>query len=387
MGEVRQGALQAVLIEALAAASELPATAVRRAVMLGGELPAVAVAALRDGEPGLARFRLELMRPIQPMLAGTAPSPAEALAKRGRAAFEWKLDGARIQVHRRGDDVRVFTRKLHDVTAAVPEVVEAARELPADRLVLDGEVIALRPDGRPHPFQTTMRRFGRKLDVGALRDELPLSPFFFDVLHVGGDDLLERAAAERWSVLADLVPAARRVTREVLDDEADAEAFFERALDQGHEGLVVKDLDAPYEAGRRGGNWLKLKLAHTLDLVVLAAEWGSGRRRGLLSNLHLGARDPSTGGFVMLGKTFKGLTDETLRRQTERLQSLATEVEQHVVHVRPELVVEIAFDGIQRSPQYPAGLALRFARLRRYRADKSAAEIDTIDAVRDLLRE
>lgn len=373
VGELRQGALEGVLVEAVARAADLPAAEVRRAAMLSGELREVATAALAVGRAALGRFRMELLRPVQPMLAGSAESPAAALGKLGRAAFEWKLDGARVQVHRRGDEVRVFTRKLNEVTASVPELVEAALALPEPELVLDGEVLALDAEGRPHPFQVTMRRFGRRLDVAALRAELPLTPFFFDVLHAGGEDWIDRPGSERWGALADLVPGDLRVPRAELEDEDAAEAFFQQALERGHEGLVAKALEAPYEAGRRGGGWLKLKPAHTLDLVVLAAEWGSGRRQGWLSNLHLGARDPTTGGFVMLGKTFKGMTDEVLARQTEELLARETHREGHVVHVRPELVVEIALDGLQDSPHYPGGLALRFARLRRYRADKTPA--------------
>jgi DNA ligase-1 len=318
------------------------------------------------------------------MLAQSAASPADALAKLGRAAFEWKLDGARVQVHRDGERVRVFTRQGNDVTAAVPELVEGARAFPSKRFVLDGEALALRADGRPQPFQVTMRRFGRRLDVERLRAELPLAPRYFDLLHEGGEDWIDRPGEERWRALEALVPAGARVGRAVTDDAGEAERFLADTLARGHEGLVAKALDAPYEAGRRGARWLKLKPVHTLDLVVLAAEWGSGRRRGRLSNLHLGARDPATGGFVMLGKTFKGMTDEVLAWQTTRLQALASDTEGHVVHVRPELVVEIAFDGVQRSPHYPGGVALRFARLVRYRDDKSPLEADTIETVRAL---
>jgi DNA ligase-1 len=308
----------------------------------------------------------------------------QALASLGEAGLEWKLDGARVQVHKDGEAVKVFSRSLREVTAAVPEVAALARAAPARTLVLDGEALALRPDGSPEPFQVTMQRFGRKLDVERLQAELPLSAFFFDVLHADGADLLDRAARQRWEVLARLLPPAHLVPRLVTGDRAAAEGFFEDALRRGHEGLVAKDLDAPYEAGRRGAAWLKVKRAHTLDLVVLAAEWGSGRRRGLLSNLWLGARDPEAGGFAMLGKTFKGMTDAMLRWQTERLRSLATRAEAHLVHVRPELVVEVAFDGIQASPTYPSGLALRFARVKRYREDKRAEDADAIETVRAL---
>jgi DNA ligase-1 len=352
---------------------------------MAGALPVAAEAALSGGAEGLARFRLRLLAPVQPMLAETSADVAEALAELGEAAIEWKLDGARVQAHRDGDEVRVFSRSLRDVTPAVPEVVEAVRALPARRLVLDGEAIALRSDGAPQPFQATMRRFGRKLDVGALRRELPLSVLFFDALHADGEDLVARPLAERHRALAEVVPAALLVPRLVTADPGAAGAFLVEALRRGHEGVVAKALGAPYEAGRRGAAWRKVKRAHTLDLVVLAAEWGHGRRRGFLSNLHLGARDPERGGFAMLGKTFKGMTDAMLAWQTERLRGLALgEGDDLVVHVRPELVVEVAFDGIQASPRYPAGLALRFARVKRYREDKRADEADTVEAVRAL---
>lgn len=384
-GELRQGALEGVLAEAVARAAEVPADAVRRAAMMAGALPPVAAAALAEGAPGLARFRLRLGEPVSPMLAATAADVEEALGALGEAALEWKLDGARVQVHRDGDDVRIFSRALRDVTAAVPEVVEAVRALPARALVLDGEAIALGAGGAPAPFQETMRRFGRKLDVDALRRELPLSVVFFDALHAEGEDLAATPAFERHAALAAVVPEALRVPRLVTADPAAAGAFLEGALRRGHEGVMAKALGAPYEAGRRGSAWLKVKRAHTLDLVVLAAEWGHGRRRGWLSNLHLGARDPERGGFAMLGKTFKGLTDERLAWQTERLRGLALgEGDGGVVHVRPELVVEVLFDGLQASPRYPAGLALRFARVKRYREDKRADEADTVEAVRRL---
>jgi DNA ligase-1 len=386
-GELRQGALEGVLVEAVARAAALPAGDVRRAVMLAGALPEVAEAALSGGAGALARFRLRLLAPVQPMLAETSAGVAEALGELGEAALEWKLDGARVQVHRDGEEVRVFSRSLRDVTPAVPEVVEAVRALPARRLVLDGEAIALRPGGAPEPFQATMRRFGRKLDVAALRRELPLSVLFFDALHAEGEDLVAEPLSRRHEALAAILPAPLRVPRLVTSDPGAASAFLDDAVGRGHEGVMAKDLRAPYEAGRRGAAWRKVKRAHTLDLVVLAAEWGHGRRRGFLSNLHLGARDPAHGGFAMLGKTFKGMTDEMLAWQTERLRALALgEGEGGVVHVRPELVVEVAFDGLQASPRYPAGLALRFARVKRYRTDKRPEEADTIDAVRAIFR-
>src|SRR5207249_9541333 len=350
----------------------------------------VAHAALTEGAAGLARFRVELFRPLQPMLAQAADDVRDALARLGEgggegeggAAFEYKLDGARIQVHKAGDEVRVFSRQLNDVTQAVPEVVEAVRRLPLADAILDGEAIALRPDGTPLPFQVTMRRFGRKLDVERLRAELPLASFFFDILYADGASLLDDPYLRRFAALAAAVPGEQRVPRIVTSDAGEAAAFFERAIAAGQEGLMAKALEARYDAGARGAAWLKLKPAHTLDLVVLAAEWGHGRRRGRLSNIHLGARDPTTGGWVMLGKTFKGMTDEMLEWQTAKLLELETAREGHVVHVRPELVVEIAFDGIQASPRYPGGLALRFARVVGYRPDKGTDLTDTIDTVR-----
>ena len=383
-GEIRQGAQEGVLFEAVAAASELPAERVRRAAMLGGSLREVALAALREGERGLERFQLEVMRPIQPMLAGAAEDAEQACAKLGRAAFEWKLDGARIQAHKQGEQVRVWSRKLHEVTAAVPEVVEAVRAFEAEELILDGEVLAFDERGRPQPFQVTMSRFGRKLDVEAQRARTPLTPVFFDVLYHDGAPLCDAEGTRRWETLERALPESSRVRRVVSEDPEQARTFFAEALDRGYEGLVAKALEAPYEAGRRGARWLKLKPAHTLDLVVLAAEWGSGRREGWLSNLHLGARQAESGDFVMLGKTFKGMTDATLERQTAELLARETRREGHVVHVRPELVVEIAFDGVQQSPQYPGGVALRFARLKRYRDDKRPAQADTLETVRAL---
>jgi DNA ligase-1 len=375
-GELRQGAQEGVMVDAVARAAEVPRDAVRRAHMLRGDLGAVAQVALSEGAAGLAAIGLQVGRAIQPMLAAPGDDIETALARTGRAAVEYKLDGARLQVHRSGDEVRAFTRSLDDITARVPEVVEAVLALPARELVLDGEAIALRPDGRPHPFQVTASRFGSRRADGSV----PLTPLFFDLLHVDGDDLIDRPGAERAIALADLAPGERIVPRAVVVDAPAAQAFLDAALAAGHEGVLVKDLDAPYAAGRRGAGWLKVKPRHTLDLVVLAAEWGHGRRRGWLSNLHLGARDPA-GGFVMLGKTFKGLTDAMLTWQTERLLSLETARDNWTVHVRPELVVEIAFDGVQTSPRYPGGVALRFARVLRHRPDKSAAEADTIDAV------
>jgi ATP-dependent DNA ligase I len=383
VGELRQGALEGVMIEAVAAAAAVPESDVRRAAMLAGDLGAVAHVALTEGAPGLARFTIEMERPVQPMLAQSAEDVADALSRLGTVALEWKLDGARVQVHKAGDLVRVFTRQLNEVTAAVPEIVEAVRVLPSRELILDGEAIAITADGAPQPFQVTMRRFGRKLDVDALRTELPLTAYFFDCLQRDGEPLVDRPAQQRFATLAEALPARLVVPRIVTSDLGIAEAFYQDALARGHEGVMAKALDAPYEAGRRGAGWLKVKRAHTLDLVVLAAEWGHGRRRGWLSNLHLGARDPNGGGFVMLGKTFKGLTDELLEWQTRELGALEVSHDAYTVYVRPERVVEIAFNDLQASRQYPGGLALRFARVKAYRPDKRAQDADTIETVRE----
>ena len=381
VGELRQGALEGVMLDAVAAAADLPAAEVRRAATLAGGIPKVASAAL--GGAGLEAFSIRLMHPVLPMLAQPAEDVAAALKDLGTALLEWKLDGARVQVHKSGSDIRVFTRNLNEVTARVPEVA-AALESVAASLILDGEVIALRADGRPHPFQTTMRRFGRKLDDQTLRGELPLSVFFFDCLLRDGEPLIDRGAAARRETLEQTVPAMFLTPSLITHDLGKAQAFYADALAHGHEGLMAKALEAPYEAGRRGAGWLKVKSAHTLDLVVIAVEWGGGRRKGWLSNLHLGARDPASGGFVMLGKTFKGLTDETLAWQTRELLARETSRDDWTVHVRPELVVEIAFNDVQQSPQYPAGMALRFARVKGYRPDKRAEEADTIDTVRQI---
>jgi DNA ligase-1 len=382
MGELRQGALAGLMTEALARAAGVPSGEIRRALMITGDLHEVARASLTEGGQGLAGLSVRLFRPLQPMLAQSAGTLEEALDGIPQAAVEWKLDGGRVQVHKDGQDVRVFSRRLNDVTLAVPEVVEAVRSIGVRSLVLDGEVIALQADGSPHPFQVTMRRFGRRLDVDTSRGELPLSPFFFDLLYVDGEALLGRRAADRFAALAEALPSSLIVPRFASEERAAALAFLQDALRRGHEGVMVKDLRSPYEAGRRGRAWLKVKAARTLDLVVLAAEWGHGRRRGYLSNLHLGAPDPRTGEFVMLGKTFKGLTDEMLAWQTERLLALETSRDDWTVYVRPELVVEVAFNDVQASPHYPGGMALRFARVKGYRPDKTAAEADTIDAVR-----
>jgi DNA ligase 1 len=381
VGELRQGALEGVMLEALAAASGLAAADIRRAATHAGGIPQVARAALSGGNDALRQFEIKLMQPVLPMLAQSSDDVAAALKDLGTALLEWKLDGARIQVHKSGSEVRVFTRNLNDVTSRVPEVVTALKDV-SSSLILDGEAIALRPDGRPHPFQVTMRRFGRKLDDETLRRELPLSAFFFDCLLRDGASLVDLGAGERRRTLQATLPAMLLTPSLVTAEVGEAEAFYADALAHGHEGLMVKALDAPYEAGRRGAGWLKLKSAHTLDLVVIAVEWGSGRRKGWLSNLHLGARDPGTGSFVMLGKTFKGLTDEMLEWQTRELLAREIRRDEWTVHVKPELVVEIAFNDVQQSSQYPAGIALRFARVKGYRPDKRPEEADTIDTVR-----
>lgn len=382
-GGLRQGALDGVVLDALASATGLLAAAVRRAAMLGGSIPEVGAALLASGADALARYDLVPFRPILPMLASPGGPLEEALETLGEAVLETKLDGARLQVHKDGDEVRLYTRALHDVTTRAPEVVALVQALPARTLVLDGEVIALGEGGRALPFQTTMSRFGKRSSPDATA--LPLTARFFDVVHADGRSLLDAPLAQRRAALAELVPASARIDAIVTADVEEAEAFYARAIAAGHEGLMAKSLVAGYEAGARGASWLKIKPAHTLDLVVLAVERGSGRRSRWLSNLHLGARDPVRGGFVMLGKTFKGMTDAMLAWQTEKLGALATgESDGYVVHVRPELVVEIAFDGVQESPHYPGGLALRFARVKRYREDKPATEADTIETVRTI---
>ncbi|WP_433888046.1 ATP-dependent DNA ligase [Streptomyces sp. CA-111067] len=386
-GEVRQGALDAAAAEGLAAATGAAPADVRRAVMLAGALDPVAQALLARGPEALAGFSLTLGQPVLPMLASSAGSVAEAVAKAGACAVEEKLDGIRVQVHRDGTAVRIFTRTLDDVTARLPEVAAAVLALDGERFILDGEVLALDRDGRPRPFQETAGRVGSRVDVAAAARAMPVSAVFFDVLYADGRDLLDLPYGERHQVLERLLPDELRVRRATVADPADeaelraADDFFARTLRRGHEGVVVKAAGGPYAAGRRGASWLKVKPVHTLDLVVLAVEWGHGRRTGKLSNLHLGARDED-GSFVMLGKTFKGLTDALLDWQTERLRSIAVSDDGHVVTVRPELVVEIAYDGVQASTRYPGGLTLRFARVLRYREDKTAEQADTVATVR-----
>ena len=384
-GELRQGALEGVLVEAVAKAAGAPPDAVRQAAMMCGDLGEVASALVREGVNSLSMYSIELFRPVEPMLASPCESVSEALQSFGEAAFELKVDGARVQAHKAGSEVRVFSRALRDVTPAVPEVVEALRAFPAREVILDGEVIAMQPNGTPYPFQETMKRFGRRLEVDRLRSELPLTPYFFDCLYSEGRSLVASAQRDRFSTLASLA-GSFTVPHRVISDAASAAAFFNSAIAAGHEGVMAKSLVAPYAAGSRGSAWLKIKQVRTLDLVVLAAEWGSGRRRGWLSNLHLGARDPVRNRFVMLGKTFKGMTDELLEWQTAALLEREVGREGHIVFVRPELVVEIAFNDVQESPQYPGGLALRFARVKGYRPDKTAAQADTLQSLQDIYR-
>jgi DNA ligase-1 len=471
-GELRQGAQAGLLADAIARAAEVPAAAVRRALLLSGDLKQVAVAALTGGAAALAEIHLRVGTPLTPMLASSAPDVATALVATGTpATVDVKLDGIRVQVHRSGDEVAVFTRSLDDITSRLPGVVAAVRALPVREIVLDGEAMALDARGRPRPFQETSSRAatrgaraargrssraGAAIDAGGVGVAEPsrgargagdggaalvaggnaaagagpgavasgagaaidagggmaeptrelrdaggtdggggaagpglvvasgLVPYFFDLLHLDGVDLLDEPGRVRWAALADALPGELIVGRRTVETGEQGADAFAAALAAGQEGIVVKSPDAPYDVGRRGSAWVKVKPRHTLDLVVLAVEWGHGRRQGWLSNLHLGARDTRTGGFVMLGKTFKGLTDELLRWQTARFQELAVDDSGWVVTVRPEQVVEIAFDGVQTSPRYPGGVALRFARVLRYRDDKRADEADTIDMVKEI---
>ena len=409
LGELRQGALEGLMIEAVASASELPAVDVRRAAMVAGGIAAVAAPALTQGREGLQKFSISVFLPLAPMLAQPADDISDALARIPTASIEWKLDGARVQVHKAGDVVRVFSRTGNELTSAAIEIVEAVRVLDAETLILDGEAIALRSNGTPYPFQDTMRRFGRASAISAgrpqadhvpprgagaqrtgantvisdrMRETMPLSVFFFDCLRINDDDLIGRPGSERLAAMAAIVPPSMITPRIVTSDLSTAQAFYDDAVLRQHEGVMVKAIDAAYEPGHRSASWLKVKRAHTLDLVVIAAEWGHGRRKGWLSNLHLAARDPSTGGFIMLGKTFKGMTDAMLKWQTEELLARAISRDDWSVRVRPELVVEVTFNDLQNSPRYPAGLALRFARVKGYRTDKTPEQADTIDTVR-----
>jgi DNA ligase-1 len=384
LGELRQGALEGIMLEAVAKAAGIPLERVRHAAMVAGDVAGIARTLLEKGGAGLDEYGVQLFRPVQPMLAQTADDVAEALDDLGEAALEFKLDGARIQVHKSGSDVAVFSRALNNVTLAVPEVVEAVRAMPAHDLILDGEVLSLMPDGRPQPFQVTMRRFGRKLDMERMRAELPLSPFWFDLMYLNGGDLLAETQARRFDLLTEVAPADSVVPHIRTSEASRGHEFLEDALGRGHEGVMAKALDSTYATGARGRSWLKVKHVRSLDLVILAAEWGSGRRKGWLSNLHLGARDTEKGGFAMLGKTFKGLTDQMLAWQTEELLKLEIARDNYTVFVEPKVVVEIAFNEIQTSSRYASGLALRFARVKRYRTDKSAGESDTFQTVQKL---
>ncbi|MBV9499593.1 MAG: ATP-dependent DNA ligase [Acidobacteriaceae bacterium] len=384
VGELRQGALEGIMLEALAKASGVSTDRIRRAAMAAGGAGAVARPLMEHGEAGLTHFNVQLFRPVQPMLAQTADDVTDAIGELGEAAFEFKFDGARVQAHKRGGEVRIFSRGANDVTAAIPEIAGAVRALPAEDLILDGEVLSLDADGRPQPFQVSMRRFGRKLNVEQVLGELPMTSFWFDLLYENGAPLIDEPQSKRFAGLVALVPAAQIVPHLTTADSAKADEFLRQALSRGHEGVMAKSLEAPYAAGARRQSWLKIKRARTLDLVILAAEWGNGRRRGWLSNLHLGARDTVKGGFAMLGKTFKGLTDEMLTWQTQELLRLEVARDSYTVYVEPKLVVEIAFNEIQVSPRYQSGLALRFARVKRYRPDKLAADSDTFQTVQSL---
>jgi DNA ligase-1 len=381
MGEVRQGALEGLIVEAIAQASGLAVERVQQGVMFSGNIGEVARVALEEGLEGLSRFQPRLFHPIAPMLANAAEGEGDALARWGQVAWEFKIDGARIQIHKNGEEIRVFTRHLKEVTERVPEIVAVAREFRLDKAIFEGETLAMRPDGRPLPFQTTMRRFGRIQDVERMKKEIPLTSYFFDLLYLDGEPLFDEPYRKRSELLSESVPSEYRIPQIVTADEKVVREFLKKSMEAGHEGIMAKGLDSPYVAGHRGFYWLKIKPAKTLDLVILAAEWGHGRRKGWLSNLHLGARDPESGQFVMLGKTFKGLTDEMLKWQTERLLSLETGRDEWTVYVQPKLVVEIAYNDLQESPRYPGGLALRFARVRRYREDKSPSEADTIQRI------
>lgn len=384
IGELRQGALEGIMIEGIARAAKIDAAKVRRAAMLAGNAGSIARAAIEGGESGLSRFDIQLFRPVQPMLAGTAEDVACALEDIGEAALEYKFDGARVQVHKSGDDVAIYSRQLNDVSPAVPEVVQAVRRLPARDLILDGEVLSMDKAGRPQPFQITMRRFGRRLNVQQMMADLPMTPVWFDMLYLNGTAMIDEQQRRRFAELSRLVPANELVPHLITGDGELGEDFLHGAIERGHEGVMAKSPDAVYAAGARGQSWLKIKRAKTLDLVILAAEWGNGRRKGFLSNLHLGARDTQKGGFAMLGKTFKGLTDEMLRWQTEALLKIELARDQYTVYVEPKIVVEIAFNEIQVSPRYKSGLALRFARVKRYREEKGADETDTFETVQRL---
>ncbi len=384
-GELRQGALEGIMLEALGKASGLGGDRIRRAAMMGGGSAAIARAVMEYGERGLAQFDIQLFRPIQPMLAQTAEDVSEALEELGGdAALEYKFDGARVQAHKSGNDVAIYSRGANDVSKAVPEIVQAVRALPAHDLILDGEALSLDTEGRPQPFQISMRRFGRKVNVDQLLNDLPMSPFWFDLLYLNGAPTIDEPQARRFAELSALASRSHLVPHLATGSRNDAEEFLHKALSGGHEGVMAKARNAPYAAGARGQSWLKIKQPRTLDLVILAAEWGNGRRKGWLSNLHLGARDVEKGGFAMLGKTFKGLTDAMLAWQTAELQKIEIARDKYTVYVEPKIVVEVAFNEIQVSPRYVSGLALRFARVKRYRPDKAPSESDTFQTVQKL---
>jgi DNA ligase 1 len=383
-GELRQGALEGIMLDALARATGVAAVKIRRAAMMAGGLPVIARSLIEQGEAGLTPFTVQLFCPVQPMLAQTAEDVSGAIQDLGEAAMEYKFDGARVQVHKSGDEVRIYSRRLNEVTGAAPEIVDMVRAMPVRELILDGEVLSLDESGRPRPFQVTMRRFGRKLDVESLRRELPLRPFWFDLLYLDGAPLIDNEQKRRFRALTGIAQTEDIVPHLVTASAEEAEDFLHSALERGHEGIMAKATGAAYAAGARGQAWLKVKRARTLDLVILAAEWGNGRRKGWLSNLHLGARDTVKGGFAMLGKTFKGLTDEMLTWQTRELLKLEVARDSYTVYVEPKVVVEIAFNEIQVSPRYASGLALRFARVKRYRPDKAASEADTFQTVERL---
>lgn len=388
-GELRQGALVGQMVEALAVVLDVPKEVVRRAAMLSGDLKTVALAGRNGGREALEAFRIQPFTPLLPMLAKTAQDPDEVLELHGEAAFDAKLDGVRIQVHRVGDEVLVYTRTLKEVSRLVPEIVEAARALSCTRCILDGELMAFAPDGRPRNFQTVMSRFGRNFDKRTqpvLLDEVPLTPIYFDVLLIDDRELLDEPLRDRIAAMEALVPAAHRAQRLVTNSAEEGDAFFTAVLEAGHEGVIAKSLEAPYEAGGRGKSWLKIKPAHTFDLVILGCDWGSGRRQGTLSNIHLGVRDPESGEFLMLGKTFKGMTDALLAWQTRTFQEIETHRSDWTVFVRPEIVVEIAADSVMASTRYPAGMSLRFARVKAYRPDKAPSQASTLDELRPFIK-
>jgi DNA ligase-1 len=381
MGEIRHGALEGLVLEAIAQTASLSLDHLRRSLMFSGNIGEVARAAIEEGASGLSRFKPRLFHPVSPMLASPVEGEDEAIQRLGEAGWEYKIDGARTQVHKDGEEVRIFTRHLKEITQSVPEIVALTKKFPMDKAIFEGEAFALREDGKPLPFQTIMRRFGRIQNVEGIREKIPLTPFFFDLLFLDGGSLLDAPYQERFKLLSERIFSEYLIPRMITVDAKKVQDFLLRSLKAGHEGLMAKGLAAPYIAGQRGFLWLKIKPAQTLDLVILAAEWGHGRRKGLLSNLHLGARDEGSGEFVMLGKTFKGLTDEMLQWQTKKLLELEIGRDEWTVYVKPELVVEIAFNDIQESPRYPGGLALRFARVKRFREDKSPLETDTFKKI------